>query len=253
MAQPSLNIRCTEPVPHVALLTITREARMNALDTATRRQLAAELDRLDRDPDVRCIVITGEGERAFSAGGDLKEPAHHEPGALVASVLDRSWTDQLERGPQMVTPTIAAVRGHCVGAGLEVALACDVRIASEDASFCAPELRWGLIHGYGLRRLVAVVGLGRATHMMLGGEPVRGPEALAWGLATQVTAPDELLDAALTFAGRVAGLPPVALAISRELLRPAAGGADALSASRLAVLAAISLDEHVQEVKGFER
>jgi enoyl-CoA hydratase/carnithine racemase len=244
-------IETTRPAPGVAQLTINRQHVHNALDTATRTRLAAALTALDSDPDCRCILLTGAGERAFSAGGDLKEPVHHTPGGLRDTVLAREFTDQLERGAPMTTPTIAAISGHCVGAGLEIALACDVRYASESARFASPELRWGLIDGYGSRRLAAVVGLGRATHMLITGETIEAPQALEWGLVTRVLPQPDLLPAALDLAVSTAALPRTALAITRELLRPAAGGAEAMSAARLGVLAAINTDKKTEEADEF--
>jgi enoyl-CoA hydratase/carnithine racemase len=244
-------IAVTRPVPGVAQVTIDRPHVHNALDTAARAELAARLTEVDTDPEVGCILVTGAGDRAFSAGGDLKEPVHHTPGGLRETVLARGWTDQLERGAPMTTPSIAAIAGHCVGAGLEIALACDIRVASETARFASPEVRWGLIDGYGARRLAAVVGLGRATHMLVTGETLEADQAYEWGLVTKVVPQADLQSVALELAEKTAALPRTALAITRELLRPAAGGAEAISAARLGVLAAINTDKKEEEADDF--
>jgi enoyl-CoA hydratase/carnithine racemase len=245
------SIAVTMPAPGVAQLTINRPHVHNALDTATRARLARALREIDEDPEARCILVTGAGDRAFSAGGDLKEPVHHTAGGLRDTVLSREFTEQLERGTPMVTPSIAAISGHCIGAGLEIALACDIRYASETARFASPELRWGLIDGYGARRLAAIVGLGRATHMLITGETIGAEQADDWGIVTGVFPQDELYDAALELAIATAALPRTSLAITRELLRPAAGGTEALSAARLGVLAAINTDKKEEEADEF--
>jgi enoyl-CoA hydratase/carnithine racemase len=151
----------------------------------------------------------------------------------------------------MDTPTVAAIHGYCVGGGLELALACDIRIASENAVFFTPELRWGLLHAYGARRLAAVVGLGRATHMLLTGQRIGSDQALTAGLVTEVVPAEQVLDEAVAVASHIAALPPVAVRITRELLRAAAGGLEALAASRLAIAAAAAAGENVALVPEF--
>ena len=197
----------------VALLTIDNPP-VNALKAALLEELEAELLRLDEDEGTRAIVIRGAGERAFVAGADIKEfPAlrdapPQEGGSArgiqkVGGVIDR-----------MRTPTIAAIHGFCLGGGLELAMACDLRVAAEDAQLGQPEIKLGLIPGGGgTQRLPRLVGHGRALLLNMTGDPISGAQAYEWGLVEQIGGLEDALELARTLAERS----PHAIGVVKEL------------------------------------
>jgi enoyl-CoA hydratase len=208
----------TEMHEAVALVTIDNPP-VNALSTALLEELEAELDRLDRDPGVRAIVLTGAGERAFVAGANIKEFP-----ALRDADSDAGPARGLQRvGHRMdasATPLIAAIRGFCLGGGLELAMCCDVRICSDDAKLGQPEIKLGLIPGGGgTQRLPRLVGAGRAMLLNLTGEPVDADTALSFGLVERVVPATEVISAALELATKLAAQSPTAMAALRELAR----------------------------------
>jgi enoyl-CoA hydratase len=140
---------------HVALVTLDRSAQLNALSFAMLRQLAAALEALDSEPACRCIVLTGAGERAFAAGADINELAGQTPASLAAGDDFAAW----ERIGRIRTPIIAAVRGHALGGGCELAMACDMIVAGDDAQFGQPEIKIGVMPGAGgSQRLTRALG-----------------------------------------------------------------------------------------------
>jgi enoyl-CoA hydratase len=208
----------TERRDAVALVTIDNPP-MNALSSALLDELEAELDALDNDASVRAIVIRGAGERAFVAGADIKE---------FPSLRDAPSEGSSARGIQRLghrmdaahTPFVAAIRGFCLGGGLELAMCCDVRICAEDATLGQPEIKLGLIPGGGgTQRLPRLVGHGRAMYLNLTGEFVDAATAYAWGLCERVVPVADLESAALDVAGKIAAQSPHALAVLRELAR----------------------------------
>jgi len=201
----------------IALVTIDNPP-MNALSSALLEELEAELDALDADDDVRAIVIRGAGERAFVAGADIKEfPALREGSSGgPARGLHRLG----HRMDAARTPFVAAIRGFCLGGGLELAMCCDVRVCADDARLGQPEIKLGLIPGGGgTQRLPRLVGLGRAQLLNLTGEFVDAETAYAWGLVEKVVPVDELDSAALEVAGQIAARSPHAVGVLRELAR----------------------------------
>jgi len=201
----------------VALVTIDNPP-MNALSSALLEELEAELDALDANDDVRAIVIRGAGERAFVAGADIKEfPALREGSSGgPARGLHRLG----HRMDAARTPFVAAIRGFCLGGGLELAMCCDVRICADDARLGQPEIKLGLIPGGGgTQRLPRLVGLGRAQLLNLTGEFVDAETAYVWGLVEKVVPVDELESAALEVAGQIAAQSPHAVGVLRELAR----------------------------------
>ncbi len=201
----------------VALVTIDNPP-MNALSSALLEELEAELDVLDADDDVRAIVIRGAGERAFVAGADIKEfPALREGSSGgPARGLHRLG----HRMDAARTPFVAAIRGFCLGGGLELAMGCDVRICADDARLGQPEIKLGLIPGGGgTQRLPRLVGLGRAQLLNLTGEFVDAETAYVWALVEKVVPVDELESAALEVAGQIAAQSPHAVGVLRELAR----------------------------------
>jgi enoyl-CoA hydratase/carnithine racemase len=208
----------TERRDAVALVTIDNPP-MNALSSALLDQLEGELDALDSDDAVHAIVLRGAGERAFAAGANIKEfPALREAPSEGSSA----------RGIQRLghhmdaarTPFVAAIRGFCLGGGLELAMCCDVRICADDAKLGQPEIKLGLIPGGGgTQRLPRLVGPGRAMLLNLTGEFVDAETAYAWGLVEKVVRVAELEDTALEVAGQIASRSPHALGVLRELAR----------------------------------
>ena len=202
----------------VALVTIDNPP-MNALSSALLRELEAEVDSLDADEAVRAIVIRGGGERAFVAGADIKE---------FPTLRDAAEEGGSARGIQRLghrmdasrTPFVAAIRGFCLGGGLELAMCCDVRICADDARLGQPEIKLGLIPGGGgTQRLPRLVGHGRAMFLNLTGDFGDAATAHAWGLVERVVPADELEEAALAVAGSIASQSPHAVGVLRELAR----------------------------------
>jgi enoyl-CoA hydratase/carnithine racemase len=195
----------TTPAAHVALLEIDNPP-MNALGRAPRAALLERLDAIDADKDVRCVVLTGRG-RAFCSGDDLKEQAQANKAGSGAHfgefgrVLDRIETFRV--------PVIAAVNGHCLGGGLELASVCDIRIASTAASFVCAGVNVGLMAS--AYRLPRLIGVARAKHMLLTGAPHDARSAELFGLVTAVHAPEALMPEAIRLAERIASRAPLSV------------------------------------------
>ncbi len=208
----------TERREAVALVTIDNPP-MNALSSALLEELEAEIDALDADEAVRAIVLRGGGERAFVAGADIKEfPALRETAGEGGSA--RGIQKLGHRMDASRTPFVAAVHGYCLGGGLELAMCCDIRICSDDATLGQPEIQLSLIPGGGgTQRLPRLVGHGRAMYLNLTGNFVDAQTAYAWGLVEQVVPAAELDEAAFAIADRIASRSPHAVAVLRELAR----------------------------------
>lgn len=194
-----------------AVVTFNRPERMNAVSQTLAAELLATLDALAADPAVRCIVLTGAGTKAFCAGADLKERATMSEAEVrtFLSNLGRTLA-QLE---SMAKPIIAAINGFALGGGLELALTCDIRLASTNATMGLTEVRLGIIPGGGgTQRLPRVVGLGKAKELIYTGRRVGAEEALAIGLVNAVHAPEELVDAAVAMGEQIALGAPLAIA-----------------------------------------
>lgn len=200
------------PAPGVVLLRLHRPQALNALNLELRRQLADAFIRFDADPEVRVIVLAG-GERAFCAGADLAEYVDAGPLEIAARDMDRLWS--AVSGCRK--PVIAAVRGHALGGGCELAMHADLIIASDSASLGQPEVLLGLMPGGGAtQRLTRAIGKFGAMRMLLCGQPVTAAEALRLGLVSE-TVPDDQTEArALALAGQLAALPTTALRFIKE-------------------------------------
>ncbi|SHK80651.1 Enoyl-CoA hydratase/carnithine racemase [Pseudonocardia thermophila] len=216
----------------VAELVLARPARRNALTTQMLAQLGRCADRLAEDPDVRAVVLRGEGP-SFCAGADLAEFAQVDPRAAV-----EEWTPAGQRAfarlAALPVPTVAAVAGHALGGGLELAATTTFRVAAPDAVLGMPEIEIGTLPGWsGLSRLPALVGTQRARRLLVLGERVTGATALDWGLVDRV-APDPVA-AARAIADELAGRPPVAvrlaLAALADPVRPAVDLVERLAAA----------------------
>jgi enoyl-CoA hydratase len=203
----------------VALVTIANPP-VNALSSALLRELETEIDLLDADDGTLAIVLTGAGERAFVAGGDIREfAALRETGTVEPGPAGRLHALG-HRMDTARTPFVAAIKGYCLGGGLELAMCCDVRICADDATLGQPEVKLGLIPGGGgTQRLPRLVGEGRAALMSLGGDPIDAATAYAWGLVERVVPREELLTAATAVAAGFAAGSPHAVAAIRDLAR----------------------------------
>jgi enoyl-CoA hydratase len=200
----------------VAVITLNRPKQLNALNQAVIGELDAALDELAADDAVRAIIITGSGDRAFAAGADIGELAQMESatqGRLMAGrshALGRKMAD-------LPKPIIAAINGFALGGGLELALACDFRLASETAQVGLPEVTLGILPGWGgTQRLPRLIGPGMAKLLMMTGERVDAAEALRIGIVERVYPQAELLDAARQLAQKLAGLPPLSIAAIKQ-------------------------------------
>jgi len=199
---------------------------VNVLSTPVLEALAREIDAARVDPAVRVVVLASAAEKAFAAGADVREMRNRDPSAAKAhGGRGQALTRQLERLP---LPVIAAVHGACFGGGLEVALACDFIIASEDAQFGQPEINLGVMPGWGgTRRLPRRIGPARARGWILTGRPASARDAEAAGLIDRVVPRAELLPASLALAAELASKPPVALAAAKfAMLRAVDPGID---------------------------
>ena len=200
---------------HVVTITLNRPAVLNAQNNPMRRELFGVFADLRQDEDVRAIVVTGAGERAFSAGADIKEFLEPRvPTRLREQRKRLDYRGEMDRCPQ---PIIAAIRGFALGGGLELALACDIRIAAEDAQLGLTEVNLAIIPGGGgTQRLPRVVGRGKALEMILTGVRVPADEALRIGLVERVVPVAELMPAALALARTMADKAPIALRYAKE-------------------------------------
>ena len=203
----------------VRVLTLNRPHVLNAIDAALGAALHDALVAADADPAVRCILITGTGERAFCAGGDLKQLAATGGGGRVITAALRHLP---------VKPMLAAVNGPAHGGGVEILLACDLVICAEHATFALPEVRRSLIAaGGGLVRLPQLIGPRRALQMILTGVPIDAATALDWGLVNDVTPSGTEFDVALELARTIAGNAPTAVQLSKRTIVAAATSGDA--------------------------
>jgi enoyl-CoA hydratase len=202
----------------VAVVTLNRPEAMNALSKALRAALRQALDELDNDPAVKVIVLTGAGERAFTAGLDLKELSTDPLGMGAANA-----TDPAENPARAVLacakPIIGAINGVAITGGFELALACDILVASTNARFADTHARVGIQPGWGLsQRLSRLIGVSRAKELSFSGNFLDAETALAWGLVNRVVAPEELMPAALKLAADVAGVDPDMVARYKALI-----------------------------------
>jgi enoyl-CoA hydratase len=205
----------------VAVVTIDHPP-VNALSAPLLEELEAEIDRLDGDDAVRAIVLMGAGERAFVAGADISEfPSLREAAAEAHEAGSARGIQKLgHRMDAAHTPFVAAIHGFCLGGGLELAMCCDIRVATDDAQLGQPEIKLGLIPGGGgTQRLPRLVGIGRAQYLNMTGDFIDARTAYDWGLVEKVVARDELREAALAIAQTIAARSPVSIAVLRELAR----------------------------------
>ena len=204
MATEFVEILYEEQGP-MALITINRAAKHNAISLATLEELHVAVGRAAAAETVRVVAITGAGGEAFASGSDLDEVLHRDFNQALEPIV-QGLADRLERLPK---PTIAAIDGICMGGGLEVALGCDLRIATPESRFATPEGKLGIIPGGGATaRLPRIVGRGWGMEMLLMGEPIDADRALAIGLITRIVPAPELLAEARRMAEHLAQFAP---------------------------------------------
>ena len=204
----------------VAIITINRPDKLNALNIATRSDILTAFDELERDDEVRVVVVTGAGEKAFIAGADINEFAGMTAIKQRAVMKGRRAFDAVEDFPK---PVIAMINGFALGGGCELAMACDIRIASSKAKLGQPEIKLGIIPGGGgTQRLTRLVGEGKAMELMLTGDMISAEEAKQLGLVNHVFAPEDLEAKTMELANRIAELSPVALAMAKASVKNAA-------------------------------
>ncbi len=200
----------------VSLLKINRADCLNALNSQTLDELANVLEDLRQDETVRVVVITGEG-KAFVAGADIAEMRDMSPQqARVFSQKGQGVFDQIE---SLGKPVIAAINGFALGGGCELALACDIRIASEAARFGQPEVNLGIIPGFaGTQRLARLVGEGKAKELIFTGEIIDAQAALSCGLVNEVVPPEQLMDETMAMARKIVAKGPVAISEAKTVI-----------------------------------
>lgn len=215
MTDVSRTIRLDREEDGIAVITINRPDKLNALNADTVSQLDAVLRDVAADDAIRAIIVTGAGEKAFVAGADIAELA--QMGPVDGVKVSRAGQETFRFLERMSVPVIAAVNGFALGGGLELALACHIRVASSRAKFGLPEVKLGIIPGYGgTVRLPRLVGRGRALELMLSGDMIDAQEALRIGLVNHVEEPDALLDAARGLARRITANGPIAIRLALE-------------------------------------
>lgn len=200
----------------VARITINRPDVLNALDPATYTEITEAFQEIEHDQGILAGIITGAGGKAFTAGADLKimHTGAGDPGQWTPWRQDR-W----DFGATTTKPLIAAINGYALAGGLELALVCDIRIASPNAVFGTPEVKWNLLHGFGAYQLPRIISLSHAMEMLLTGEFIDAATAERIGLVSRVVPADDLQAEADRIAGVIAGNGPMAVRMTKELVR----------------------------------
>ena len=201
----------------VAILTVNRPDKLNALNDQVREDMLAALARIESDDGVGVVVITGAGEKSFIAGADIGEFAGRTPFDQRHAMRSPRIFDIMSSFPK---PVIAMINGFCLGGGCELALSCDLRIASEKARFGQPEIKLGLIPGGGgTQRLPRLVGTGHALRLILTGDMIGAAEAQSIGLVEMVVPHEELRAKTLELAQKIAAMSPLTVKVAKEAVR----------------------------------
>jgi enoyl-CoA hydratase len=204
-----------EKKDQIGILTINRPQKLNAISNELTAELKRFLDEVEGDEDLRVLIVTGAGDKAFVAGADINELVERD--ARSGRRISRERQDIFSRIENLQVPVIAAVNGYALGGGLELALACSIRICSEQAQFGAPEVKLGIIPGDGgTQRLPRLVGPGRAMEMILTGDFIDAQEAYRIGLVNKVVPAAKLMEKALELARRIAARPPLAVRYAKD-------------------------------------
>jgi enoyl-CoA hydratase len=201
----------------VAVLTVNRPDKLNALSQQVRDEMLAHLEAIETDDAVGVVVITGAGEKAFIAGADIGEFEGRSPFDQREAMASPRIFDAMASYPK---PVIAMINGFCLGGGCELAMSCDLRVAADTARFGQPEIKLGLIPGGGgTQRLPRLVGMGHAMRLILSGDMIPATEAKHIGLVEMVVPAAELREKALELAGKIASMSPLTLRVAKEALR----------------------------------
>lgn len=221
-AEPAVRVeRGSGAQQGIGWVVLNRPAQVNAINDDIRRGVPQALAELEADDAIRVIVFRGEGPRGFCAGADIKERRGEETSLQVRQRIETTrWIEALDR---VSKPVIAAIHGFCMGGGLELALACDIRYVSPEVTVSLPETGLGLIPGGGgTQRLVRLIGSGQAMDLLLTGERLTAEQARAMGLLSRISASREsLLDEVTDLALRIAAKPPTATAFAKKAARAA--------------------------------
>jgi enoyl-CoA hydratase/carnithine racemase len=202
---------------HVATITLSRPAKLNAVTPEMAEAIVAHVKACNENDAIRCVIITGAGERAFCAGSDIRELDRYDTPWNF-----RNRPDYCDAIRALLKPSIAAVNGYAFGGGLETAMSCDIRIASTNAQFAAPEIKLGWIGGGGMAAFLAhSIGPSNAALMIMTGDPIPAEKALAWGLISEIVPQAELLDRARAIATTIASRAPIAAETAKLNLRAA--------------------------------
>jgi enoyl-CoA hydratase len=204
----------------VAIVRLNRPDRMNTLGGSMKEDLEiAFFDYARNDPDVRCVVVTGVGDRAFCAGADIKERAANRPHPAEYFVRQKRTHDLFRRIETFERPVIAAINGVALGGGLEIALSCDIRIAADHARLGLPEVRLGVIPAAGgTQRLPRAIGESAAKELIFTGRMLNAGEAQSLGLVSRVVPQDKLMDETMALAREIAAQPPLAVAFAKQAI-----------------------------------
>ena len=201
----------------VAVLTINRPDKLNALNTKVHQEGVAALDELKADASVRVVVLTGAGEKAFIAGADISEFVEATPIAQRDLFHERTLFNSIDTFPK---PIIAMINGFCLGGGNELALACDIRVASDRSKFSQPEINLGIMPGGGgTQRLARLIGEGRAMELCLLGDMIDAQTAHRFGLVNHVFPADQLEAETMRIAAKIAEKAPIALQLTKEAVK----------------------------------
>jgi enoyl-CoA hydratase/carnithine racemase len=208
-------LRLDHPAEHVARLTIDNPAKRNALDHEILDAFAATLPEIE----ARCLLVTAAGP-VFSAGYDIGNLPRDEFADRAEALVAHPFHEAIEALDAFPYPSVAALNGHAIGGGLELALSCDLRVASEDAKMGMPPARLGLVYSHtGLRKFIDAIGAPRTREMFFTARNVPARTALQWGLVNEVVAPEEVAERAVAYAARIAALAPLSLAGNKRALR----------------------------------
>jgi enoyl-CoA hydratase len=200
----------TELTDHILLITLNRPDKMNALNIAMIREIGNAMDKVYTDENIKGVILTGSGDKAFAAGADIAEFAAFDKSKSME--MSRSGHEVFKRIEQCPKPVIAAVNGFALGGGCELTLACHIRIASDTARFGQPEVNLGVIPGYGgTQRLAHLTGKGKALEFIMTGDMVEAQTALQIGLTNLVVPADELMDASLKMIHKIIKKGPLAI------------------------------------------
>lgn len=236
---------------HIAVVTLARSAKMHALTPAMLDELEQIARSLEADPDTRIVVLTAAGEKAFCVGADINEWAALQP-------LDM-WRSWVRRGHQVFDqwarlrqPVIAAINGHTMGGGLELAITADIRISVEQAQFALPEASIGTCPGWsGSQRLVGLIGTAHAKYLALTGIRVSAAKALSIGLVHEIVPSAQLIERATLLATEMAGKSPIALQLTKQLVNAASGENGAATLEAMAGALAANTEDGAEGIRSF--